>query len=411
MKISNVEAFLLSCPMPEPIRLAYYGGERTILKRDALLVRVTADNGLCGWAPGVADEGTVAAVRQVAEYLIGHGLDGHQLRGWAEFGMSGDRQVGNAYRAAEIAILDLVGRYEGAPLTELIGGRVRDTIPLYASGGMYQPPEGYAAEAAAVAELGFRAYKLRVGGGPDDDVATVDAVRAATGSDFGVMVDAHTWWRMGDRSYDAETVAELAQRFAAYRLTWLEEPLPPADYPAYQRLRALGAVPIATGEHEPDEAGLTGLISSGTTDYVQADLCSHGGLRLGQRVLPMVRDAGLRFAFHSWGTTLEVLAAAHLGVCWPESVVPWLEYPMYANAGRPGMYAFPLADELLADPLDIRDGELHMPPGPGLGIDIDPRVIDRYPYLPGPWSTFRLHSPPQTFAVTGDHSITAIPAP
>lgn len=69
------------------------------------------------------------------------------------------------------------------------------------------------------------------------------------------------------------------------------------------------------------------------------------------------------------------------------------------------MYPFPLADEILAAPLEIADGYLVVPKGPGLGIEIDERVVDRYPFIPGPWSFFRIDAPPQTIAVTGDHSI------
>ena len=86
-------------------------------------------------------------------------------------------------------------------MSELIGGRVRDLIRLYGSAGMYMPPEKYAEEAASVADLGFRAYKMRPALGPEQDVRAVKLMREATGSAFDLMVDAHTWWRMGDRSY------------------------------------------------------------------------------------------------------------------------------------------------------------------------------------------------------------------
>ena len=119
----------------------------------------------------------------------------------------------------------------------------------------------------------------------------------------------------------------------------------------------------------------------------------------------MAAQHGVRFAFHSWGTDLEVLAAAHLGVCWDADVVEWLEYPCYSGDGRPGMYPFPLATEILSEPLPIEAGELVVPSGPGLGIDVDEGVIERYPYLPGPWSEFRIDSPPTVIAVTGDHSV------
>ena len=69
------------------------------------------------------------------------------------------------------------------------------------------------------------------------------------------------------------------------------------------------------------------------------------------------------------------------------------------------MYPFPLADEILRQPLTIENGDLIVPSGRGLGIDIDESVIQKYPFIPGPWSFFRINSPPETVAVTGDHSV------
>jgi hypothetical protein len=69
------------------------------------------------------------------------------------------------------------------------------------------------------------------------------------------------------------------------------------------------------------------------------------------------------------------------------------------------MYPFPLADEILKQPLEIVGGDLIVPRGPGLGIEIDESVIERYPWIPGPWSYFRIDSPPEMLAVTSDHSV------
>lgn len=99
------------------------------------------------------------------------------------------------------------------------------------------------------------------------------------------------------------------------------------------------------------------------------------------------------------------MAAAQIGICWPETVVEWLEYPCYTEAGRQFMYPFPLAAEMLKEPLQIADGNLVVPTGPGLGVTVDEGVIARYPWIPGPWSFFSLISPPETFAVTSDHSV------
>jgi hypothetical protein len=70
------------------------------------------------------------------------------------------------------------------------------------------------------------------------------------------------------------------------------------------------------------------------------------------------------------------------------------------------MYPFPLAHEILKEPLPVRRGALVIEGAtPGLGIDVNMSVLDRYPWKPGPWSFFRLESPPETWAVTGDHSV------
>jgi L-alanine-DL-glutamate epimerase-like enolase superfamily enzyme len=241
--------------------------------------------------------------------------------------------------------------------------------------------------------------------GPEKDLETVRLMRQAVGPGFDLMVDAHTWWRMGDRSYSAGTVEQLAAAMGEYDITWLEEPLPPDDHAAYARLKEQDLVPLAAGEHEPGEARYLDLIAAEAVDYVQMDVCCQGGYALGRRLLAEISRHTLRFAFHRWGTALEVIAAAHLGVCWPEYIVEYLEYPCYSSSGRAGMYPFPLAEEILKEPLEIDRGYLAVQRTPGLGVTVDESVVDRYPWIPGPWSYFRTDSPAETRAVMSDHSI------
>lgn len=401
MKITNVEPYLMSYPLPEPLRLPFWGGERTIFKREAMLIKVTTDAGITGWAPGPAHE---RAAREIHE-VIGPFLLGQDPARWSEIEFKADLETLKTYRAVELGLIDAVARAEGCPMSELLGGRLRDRIKLYGSAGMYMEPEGYAAEAAVIAELGYTAYKMRPALGPDRDLETVALMREAVGPDVGLMVDAHTWWRMGDRSYGLEVITELVEAMGAHQPTWLEEPLPPDDHEAYRELRRRSGVPIASGEHEPDDAAFDDLITTGAVDWVQMDLLCQGGVSTARRVFERAATHGVRFAFHSWGTDLEVLAAAHLGVCWTSDVVEWLEHPCYSTEGRQLMYPFPLATEILAEPLQIEGGDLVVPDSPGLGIEIDERVIERYPYIPGPWSEFRIDSPPSVIAVTGDHSV------
>lgn len=407
MKVTSVRSFLLSYPFPEPLRLPFYGGERTIVKRDAMLIRVESDNGLVGYAPGPGSARAHRAITDViAPFLERRTLvDPDALRVQFMQGPGTNSQLAKDYCVVEVALFDLVGKARGMPVSELLGGRVRDRIRLYGSAGMYMSPEGYAAEAAAVAGLGFRAYKMRPAAGPDRDIEAVRLMREATDPDFDLMVDAHTWWRMGDRNYDAATVERVALAMSDYGIAWLEEPLPPHDHEAYVALKEKDVVPLASGEHEPDEGRYFDLIVSQAVDYVQMDVCCQGGYAMGRRIINEIANQGLRFAFHSWGTDLEVIAAAQIGICWPETVVEWLEYPCYTTSSSTIMYPFPIASEILREPLEIDKGDLVVPRGPGLGISVNEGVIDRYPWIDGPWSYFRIDSPKQTLAVTSDHSI------
>jgi L-alanine-DL-glutamate epimerase-like enolase superfamily enzyme len=377
------------------------------LKRDAMLIRVDCDNGFTGWAPGPGSERAKHVIEQtIAPFLEDRSIsDPDALR--VQFSASDpDTHTYNVYCAVEIALFDLAAKNRGIPVSELLGGRVRDRIRLYGSAGMYMQPEGYAAEAAMVAAAGFQAYKMRPALGPEKDLETVRLMREVVGPGIALMVDAHSWWRMGDSSYSAETIERLAADMAQFDITWLEEPLPPEDHAGYARLRDVhGTPPLAAGEHEPDEAGFVDLIAGECVDYVQMDVCCQGGYSMGRRLFSAVESEGLRFAFHSWGTDLELAAAAQLGVCWPENVVEWLEYPVYSKTDRRSMYEFPLASEILKQPLHIEGDELLVPARPGLGVEVDESVIQRYPWIPGPWSLFRIDSPPLTLAVTSDHSV------
>jgi L-alanine-DL-glutamate epimerase-like enolase superfamily enzyme len=388
-------------------KLTFYGGERTIVKRDAMLVRIESDDGVVGYGPGAASEQWKQRIdSEIAPFLQGRVIaDPDALRIQFQSKNGHDSELLKIYCCVEVALYDLVGKSKGVPVSELLGGRVRDRIRLYGSAGMYMTPEGYAAEAALTKSMGFKAYKMRPALGPDLDLEAVRLMRQATGPDFELMIDAHSWWRMGDKSYSAAMVAELAEKMAGYDITWLEEPLPPDDHESYRQLKALDVVPLASGEHEPSEEGFLDLLAGPCVDYVQMDVVCQGGYALARRLFSEIARAELRFAFHSWGTALEVIAAAHLGICWSETVVEWLEYPCYTAAGRQFMYPFPLADEILKQPVEIVEGSLVVPTGPGLGVEVDESVIERYPWIPGPWSYFTLLSPNETFAVTSDHSV------
>ena len=391
--------------MPEPLVLPFNNGVRTIYKRDVLFVKVTAKNGLCGYGPGAASEPMAEMINgPLAELLVGESAtDIPSLDARVATQDRGDLLL--AYGAINVALYDLLGKYEGCTASELLGGRKQERLRLYGSAGMYQGPEEYAAEAAISANLGFTAFKYRPALGPEEDFRTVQLMREAVGPDVGLCLDAHGWFRMGDHSYTPDQIEQMAHDIQPYGITWLEEPLPPEDHPAYAQLRKKNIVPIAAGEHETSHEGFLSLIENGCVDIVQADVSHHGGLGSLKNILQACHDHNLEFAFHNWGTELETLADAQVGACFGKETASWLEYPCYEHRGQPILYPFPLADEILKEPLQIENGDLVLPNTPGLGVDVNESILEKYPYRPGPWSTFEIKSPAQTLHLSGDHAL------
>ncbi|MBT3636689.1 MAG: mandelate racemase/muconate lactonizing enzyme family protein [Opitutae bacterium] len=405
MIIESVEPHLLSCPLPQPVCYEFHGGRRTVFKRDALVVAVRGEKGLVGFGPAAASEEMAKIIVEgIAPLLVGNDLCGP-----AGFVSLATSKLGSetlaAAGAVEVALYDLWGKLEGCSVTEFLGGRKQETVCCYGSAGMYQSAESYAQEAASVCELGFSAYKYRPALGPGEDLRTVELMRQAVGPDVGLCLDAHGWWRMGDKSYDASTIETLARDIAPFGITWLEEPLPLDDRAAYAELKAKEIVPIAAGEHEHDLAGFKRLVESGSVDIAQADVSHHGGFSGVAEIIRLCESNEVTFAFHNWGTALETVVDALIGSCFRRETARWLEYPQYAHRDPRVMYPFPLSDELVPDAPVPEKGELSLPEGPGLGVTVDESVFEKYPYLPGPWSIFELESPPTKLALSGDHAL------
>ena len=138
-RIAGVEPHLLTFSLPEPLVLDYYGGRRVIYKRDAMLIRVVSDKGRVGYAPGLgSDAAQRIIVDTIGPWLLGKSLaDPDALRIQFLAGPGKEQQLAKIYFTVEVALYDLAARAVGVPVSELLGGRVRDKIRLYGSAGMY----------------------------------------------------------------------------------------------------------------------------------------------------------------------------------------------------------------------------------------------------------------------------------
>ena len=152
------------------------------------------------------------------------------------------------------------------------------------------------------------------------------------GPDIGLCLDAHAWWRMGKSSYSAAIVEFLAEAIAIHDITWLEEPLPVEDREGYAKLKALGYVEIAAGEHEHDFLGFRTLLGRDCVDVIQADVSHHGGLSGISKIIDMCERRFATFAF--LGELLGNSSRCFNRLLLPKGYSRWLEYPQYSQNMR-----------------------------------------------------------------------------
>jgi L-alanine-DL-glutamate epimerase-like enolase superfamily enzyme len=170
-----------------------------------------------------------------------------------------------------------------------------------------------------------------------------------------------------------------------YNPYWVEEPVHPEAHDDYEAVAANTEIPLAGGESEPSPEGLRLLADTDAIRFLQADVRHHGGFTGCWDVATYCANRPIRFVPHNFGTHLGLVANAHLIAAVPEAKL--LEYPVFGN-DLASMYPFDLAADILSTDIDISDGRLQVPTGPGLGVEINFDVLDEYSYIEGPWTEF-----------------------
>jgi galactonate dehydratase len=345
-----------------------------------LFVRVETDEGIHGVGEGTlnAFSATVeTAIHELRdEYL---GLDPGQVelllqRTVRDVYTDGGQIHMAAVAAIEMACWDIVGKATGKPVHELLGGRVRDRVRVYANGWYRtgRTPEGFAERARAVVALGYSALKFdpfgagwRVQDRREEDlsIAIVAAVRDAVGPDVDLMIEAHN-------RFTASTALRLADRLAEHRPAWLEEPVHHAHVGAMVEVARRSPVPIATGESFTSAAQFADLMSHDVVHIFQPEPLHLGGLWRTRQVAAMA-DAHLAVvAPHNAGGPVCSAVSAQLGGCIPN---------FYVQESF-DEFNSPWTREIVDRPIIQRDGFVEVPSAPGLGIDLDWDRLAAHPY-------------------------------
>jgi L-alanine-DL-glutamate epimerase-like enolase superfamily enzyme len=361
MKIDHLETIHLRYEYADGF--TYAGG--TCTARVTSLVLVHTDSGQVGVGAAYSHPGLIELIvkQQLEPFLVGQdptqveSLWGLMYRLTRWYGRKGAAMT--AIGAIDTALWDLRGQARGKPVWQLLGGD-QPKCPAYASALLWKAPDELAGEAAALIEKGFRRVKMRLGRDADFDIAAVQAVRRAIGPDNDVLVD-------GSMRYNPQTARELASVLEANNVFWLEEPFEPEDLDLYSALREEINVPLAAGENEFGAQGFRELIRTAAVDIVQPDASRCGGISEVKAVADLAQAAGLRVASHTWSDAVAIMANAH--------VISTLPHGITVEVDQTGN---PFVEELLVEPLEIRDGVLQLSNAAGLGVALNRDVIERY---------------------------------
>ena len=368
MKITAVEPLVLRADRVDTSR-----ADGT---QDAFLVRVHTDEGVVGI--GEADTSPYlartmiempsshAVARGLAEVLVGEDpldADGvwHTLyHATYHYGRAGVAL--HVMSAIDIALWDIAGKASGRPVHELLGGATVATVPVYASEVMPDTPDEVRRLAEAAVAAGYRALKL--GWGPlgrdlDRDVELARAAREALGPDRELMLD-------GGMAYTVESALELLERLEDVHPYWLEEPLAADDYDGYRRLADATPVRVAAGEADSGLAPYRALVEEGHVDVLQPDIARCGGFTVACGISALASEHDVEAVPHCFSTGVLVAASLHFVAALERPT--WSEYSVADS---------PFVSGVLAEPFVLHDGELRVPTGPGLGIELDADLLAR----------------------------------
>ena len=379
MKITDIKIHVLKSALAEPFAFS----QGWVKQRSATLIEVLTDEGITGWgeafAQGLEPPEIAATVIDKALKPLVIGADPldtevlwhrmyHMTR---DYGRKGSVVAGIS--AVDIALWDIAGKFHEVPVYKLLGGAFRTKVQPYATGFYRIKGQGEARRLAEEAvrhfEAGFSLMKVKLGYGVDDDIACMREIgRMVQGKPITLMVDTN-------HAYGRAEALRLGRALEEYDLRWYEEPVVPEDIQGYVEMRQKLSMPIAGGENEHTLYGFRELLGAGAVDVAQPDLGSCGGISAGRHIIALAQSHGVQVNPHVWGSAIAQAASLQLLAAVPVAhhslfaLEPILEYDRSTH---------PFRQHLITRPIQQLQGWVEVPSGPGLGVEVDRAVLEKY---------------------------------
>ena len=395
MQLTRATAFAIQTPPPNLGGYFWY------------FVKLETDAGHVGWGETAvlfSMYGMDSAFEKLVEGLFNRYLKGQDplnrdmLNKLMYAGFSSqhtDYFAAGLISAFDMAMWDICGKFYKAPICDLLGGRYRERIRTYTyiydieSGGdlakatadWRENPQKVALSARKIVDQGFTGVKLdplhyQLPGtlpiGPweismkeyDRAERTIEAIRKAVGNEADIIIGTHG-------QITPSVSRRLARRLEPYDPLWLEEPCPPENVEEMARIAAGTSIPIATGERLAYVHDFQRLFAAGACHFAQPDLGSCGGVTAARQIASLAEAHYVLMAPHVWGGPLITAAALQLDAAIPNFLIQESIY-------KSGMFF----DEILKEPFAWADGDLKLPTGPGLGVEIDEEKLAKHKAKP-----------------------------
>jgi D-galactarolactone cycloisomerase len=376
MKITDVVTHQLVVNVDEPFTSSRGWYYKT---KGALVVEIVTDEGITGWGDCY---GPAAVSKTIIDTLLKPSIVGKDpfdvevmweamYNKVKDYGLTGMTISGIS--GIDIALWDIIGKACKQPIHKLIGGCFRPKVQAYTTGLYFKDfkrlKEEAMEEAAAYVDQGFQAVKMKIGlGSIKKDIERVAAVRKAIGPDVHLMVDAN-------HCFNVPQAINIGRELEKLNVYWFEEPISPEDGEGYVEVTRALDMAIAGGENEFTKFGFRDIITRRSMDIVQPDVCAAGGITECKKIATLAQAHCVQCVPHAWGTAIGLAATIHFLASLPDCppclvpIPPMLEYEQTFN---------PFRDQLTSVKMTHDKGWVDVPAGPGLGIDINREILDRY---------------------------------
>lgn len=344
-------------------------------------IKVETDEGLYGWGEaslGTNEMALEGMVNDLKRLVVGRNpleIEKMLFEVYRDIYWKGGPVLMSAISGIEIAMWDIAGKYFNTPVYNLLGGKMRDKVKMYANAWFIgaRTPEEFAAKAKHTVDLGIKALKWDPFGAAhmtisreqlEKSVNIVGAVREAVGDKVDLLIECHG-------RFNPTTAIEISRELEQFKPMFMEEPCVPDNMDSTAYVRAHSKIPVAAGERGYTKYAFQEMFSKDAVDYAQPDVFHTGGLMEGKKIAAMAEAKHIMISYHNPSGPISNAAILQLA-----STVP--NFVIHEIMLTDGSFRKKITNEEVV----FEDGYIKIPDKPGLGIDVNVEEVLKRPYTP-----------------------------